>query len=303
MQNTDSLSQILSYFPEPLRGRLAVLSPQKRAGLREIRLRAGRAVRLYHGGTEEELSGFGCASPQLLQEILRAVCEDSIHSYARELREGFITLRGGHRVGFCGTAVRGNGTVETVKYVSGFNFRLARSVYGCADALYQSVCADRLCNLLIIGAPGSGKTTVLRDLCRQLGNRVRVAVSDERGELAAVYHGLPQNDVGLMTDVLDGYPKGEGLMTAIRVLSPQVLVCDEISGAADTDALLCAVHAGVSVVATAHAGSIEEVHRRPDLAPLFAADVFSSIALLGTGSAVGTVVQMKRRTQSCGSWD
>lgn len=294
MQHSDSLSQVLSYFPEPLRGRLEAVEPMKRHRLREIRLRAGRPIRLYDGVTEESLAGFGNAAAPLLHDILRAVCEDSVHSYARELAEGFITLRGGHRVGFCGTAVLCNGKVETVKYLSGFNFRLARQICGCADALYHSVFADGPASLLIIGVPGSGKTTVLRDLCRQLGNRFRVSVSDERGELAAVYHGTPQNDIGLMTDVLDGYPKGEGLMTAIRTLSPQILVCDEISGQADADALLCAVRSGVSVVASAHGATIAEVSARPDLQALFAADAFPAVALLGTGDKVGSVVCLER---------
>ena len=148
--------------------------------------------------------------------------------------------------------------------------------------------------MLIAGAPSSGKTTVLKDLCRQLGERYSVSVIDERGEIGAVYHGKAQNDVGSMCDIFDGYPKACGLRTALRVMSPEIAVCDEIGGDDDIEQLISCANSGVRIAASAHAGSIEELYLRPDIRKLLENRVFDYIVMLGDRSSPGTVRKIER---------
>lgn len=238
----------------------------------EIRLRANRpaAVSINNGIRYITADGQLTYNPEFgvtadigdLRTSFEAVCQYSVHSFRREITEGFVTVRGGHRAGFCGTPVMSGDSIENVKNIGSLNFRIAREVKGCAEELFGRAFRDGLCSLLIAGAPSSGKTTLLRDTARLLGKRYRVALIDERGELAAVTNGVPQNDVGINTDVFDGYGKPAGIMTALRVMSPQIIVCDEIGSEEDFKALYQAANSGVCVAATVHASSGEELKRR-----------------------------------------
>lgn len=244
--------------------------------LAEIRLRAGRrAMAVTVSG-----KSLPCSSELSREDIeacFQELCRHSVHSFAREIAEGYITLEGGHRAGFCGTAVIKDGRLETLRDISSINLRLAREVIGCAEELHRAVLAGGERSLLLAGKPLSGKTTLLRDLARLLGKTRRVAVIDSRNELAAVCRGTPFLDVGENTDVLSGYPKYEGIMTALRTLSPEVIICDEIGG--DAEAVRRCIHCGVKLIASAHAGSVEELSRRPDTAALL--PMFDCAAVIG----------------------
>lgn len=244
--------------------------------LAEIRLRTGRrAVAVYLDG------GMRCCSEPFTQEDITAcfleLCRNSVHSFAREIAEGYITLPGGHRVGFCGTAVMQNGRISTLRDVSSLNIRFAREVRGCASGLCEMAFSGGLCSLIVAGRPLSGKTTVLRDIARILGETHRVAVIDSRGELAGVHSGVPALDIGENTDVLNGYPKGEGMLCALRSLSPEVMICDEIGG--DAEEVRQCLSCGVRLIISAHAGSIQELERRAGFAELL--ECFDKAALLG----------------------
>lgn len=219
-----------------------------------------------------------------LQKTFEAVCQYSVHSFQREITEGFVTVRGGHRAGICGTSVIRDFSVENIKNISSVNFRIAREVRGCADELCNKIFGSGLCSVLIAGAPGSGKTTMLRDMARILGGRFKTAVIDERGELAAVMNGVPQNDVGINTDVFDGYSKPLGIMTALRVMSPQVIICDEIGSEEDFKALYQASNSGVCVVASIHSADMDELKRKG-----IALDIFKSIAVLSGCENLGQI--------------
>lgn len=235
----------------------------------EIRLRAGRCAAAV------TVSGkiIPCSAPFSEKDIadcFAELCRYSVHSFSREIAEGFITLDGGHRVGLCGTAVMSGGAVVSVKDISSLNIRIAREVRGCAEELYGRFFAGGLCSLLLAGRPMSGKTTLLRDLSRMLGEKYRVALIDSRNEISASVRGLPTLDVGENTDVLCGYTKPAGIMTALRSLSPDVIICDEIGD--DYDAVEQCLFCGVKVIAAAHAGSLSELSRRRGtdrLLPLF----------------------------------
>ena len=239
------------------------------ADIAEIRLRAGRcAAAVTVSGKIIPCSAL--FSEKDIADCFAELCRYSVHSYSREIAEGFITLDGGHRVGLCGTAVMSGGAVVSVKDISSLNIRIAREVRGCAEELYGRFFAGGLCSLLLAGRPMSGKTTLLRDLSRMLGEKYRVALIDSRNELSASVRGLPTLDVGENTDVLCGYTKSAGIMTALRSLSPDVIICDEIGD--DYDAVEQCLFCGVKVIAAAHAGSLSELSRRRGtdrLLPLF----------------------------------
>ncbi len=247
----------------------------KRNELCELRLRADRPA------TAVTLSGksIPCSarlSQQDIEACFQELCRYSVHSFQREISEGYITLPEGHRAGFCGTAVMRGGRIETLRDISSINIRLAKEIRGCAEALYHAVFSEGLRSLLIAGAPLSGKTTVLRDLARLLGEKYKVALIDSRCELAACHNGVPQLDVGLNTDVLSGYPRAEGMETALRTLSPEVIICDEIGG--DISAIEQSIHCGVKLIATVHASSVGELSQRKGTAELISS--FDCIAVL-----------------------
>lgn len=219
----------------------------------EIRLRAGRHVALetVRGRFTLDKS----VSSEEIGECMKSFCHYSIHSYEKELREGYITLKGGHRVGFCGTAVIKNGVLEGIKEIGSINVRIAREAAGCGEELRNIVLGEGFKGLLIAGKPMSGKTTLLRDLCRIIGDRSKLALVDSRSEIAAAYCGIPQNNVGQFTDVLNGYDREEGIEIAVRTLSPEYIACDEITGVGEIERL-CA-DSGVKLIFTLHCGSVE----------------------------------------------
>ncbi|HEY8449943.1 MAG TPA: stage III sporulation protein AA, partial [Bacillota bacterium] len=212
----------------------------------------------------------------------------------------YLTLPGGHRVGVAGRVLSEGGRVLRFREVAALNFRVGRAVPGCADGILPRIW-DREAGLphhtVVVSPPGAGKTTLLRDLVRQLSTGVprlgipglRVSVVDERSEIAACQRGQPRHDLGPRTDVLDACPKAVGIQMAIRALSPQVIVFDELGGADDAQAVLEAAHAGVRVVTSAHAWQVADLERRPSLAALWAAGVFGRIVLLDHRPRPGTV--------------
>lgn len=272
---------ILKYFSA---GVLKALSAYE-GSLWEIRLRAGGRLAvttdkgclyLNENGAASSDPGNGVSiTSDDIRRTFEALCRYSVHSFQNRINQGFITVSGGHRAGICGTAVYSpDGKIENLKYISGINFRVTREVIGAADIITERCMRDRLCGVLIFGEPCSGKTTVLRDLCRQMGDRFPVSLIDERGELAAVSGGLSNNSVGANTDVFSGFSKKDGIITAIRAMSPRLIVCDEIGSEEDISALRLAGLSGVKAAATVHCGSVGELLRRTELSELIRDGIF-----------------------------
>lgn len=249
-------------------------------GLQEIRLRAGRPVLLYAAGREWFLDARGsltkrreeavCMDRQALEDILKNICQDSFYAFEDELRQGYLTVAGGHRVGISGQAVLDErGRIRTIKNIAFVNIRIARQVKDAADGLLPLV-YDRgeLLNTLILAPPGCGKTTLLRELIRQVsdGNAFgagrTVGVVDERSELAGAFLGMPQNDLGIRTDVLDGCPKTEGMLLLLRTMSPRVMAVDELGSREEMEALGRAAACGCGILATAHGETLGDMERR-----------------------------------------
>ncbi|MDE7363222.1 MAG: hypothetical protein K2N38_14965 [Oscillospiraceae bacterium] len=253
----------------PLRSAAKIRVTEPLSGIAEIRLRAGRpgvCVNIF-GDMRVCSEPFSAAE---IADCFAEICRYSVHSFQEEIAQGFVTLEGGHRVGICGTAVTNGGRIEMFKDISGLNIRIAHEVRGCADEIYSRFFRTSPRSLLIAGKPLCGKTTVLRDLARQLGERHRVTLIDSRNELSASYHGTPSLDIGLNTDALVGCAKSEGIMLALRTLSPEAIVCDELGD--DEEAVARAMFCGVKLIASAHAGSLDELEtgeRTRELARLF----------------------------------
>lgn len=264
--------------------------------IEEIRLRAGAplTIGIYGEGcfitaagglTNHEFDAYR-VSQREVRDTFMAICENSVYAYMDEIRQGFITLKGGHRVGICGKAVTEDGKIKTFRDVSSLNIRISNEVLGVADGIADSVInGTQISNTLIVSPPQTGKTTLLRDLTRQISNRgFKTGIADDRGELAALCNGIPQNDVGAQTDIIDNAPKNEAVLMLLRTMSPRVIVTDEIACEKDVDALRLAYGTGVSVIATAHGTDKEDVMGRKILKPLFEDGIFKQIIVLNRAS-------------------
>ncbi len=284
------MTTMLRYLPPPLQNALRRMQSSELEQIQELRLRTEKPIGIRLDKTECFLTSHGflttdpisavTVSAKDMEQTFQAICEYSVYRYTKEIREGFITLPGGNRVGIAGTAVYRDGELTGMRSISGLSFRAAHEITGCAEALLGQTGGGMPQSLLLAGTVGSGKTTMLRDLCRLLGNRQPVTLVDERGEIAAMHRGIPRYDVGCHTDVLDGFSRAEGLMTALRVLTPAVLICDEIGTAQDAEAILRVHGCGVPVIASAHGASVRDLEQRQAIRPLLEQGVFRYIAVL-----------------------
>lgn len=306
MTNKSRIFEVLPYFPTELREKLERIAKTNCFEIEEIRLRANLPVALEIWGENCFLTPTGgitnyennayYASAEEVRTTFSAICENSVYAYIDEIRQGFVTLKGGHRVGVCGRAVTENGTIRTFREVSSLNFRIAHQIIGVADGVIDSVIKNtEIESSLIISPPQMGKTTLLRDLTRQISNRgFKTAVADDRGEIGAMYDGVIQNDIGAQTDVMDNLPKSDAILMMIKTMSPRVIISDEIADEKDVAAIRLAHGTGVSVIATTHGDSIDDVRNRNVLKPLFEDRVFKMAILLRRDTTgVETVIYTK----------
>lgn len=271
--------QLCSLFSEPLAS--AAAEALERGNVEEIRLRAGSAASYLFEGREILLSRGNTAvvcQPQELTQVIRRASDHAIYAVQDQLAGGFLTLPGGHRIGVCGRVVMEGDSVRGITEFQSLNLRIAREIPGAADGAANLLWSNPA-STLILGPPGRGKTTVLRDLIRQLSDRFRyrISVVDERGEIAACAAGLPQLRVGRRTDVLSLCPKRLGIDLVLRSMGPGWIALDEITTAADVEAVIQASYSGVRFLATAHAWSREDLHRRPLYRTLMEAGVFENL--------------------------
>ena len=261
------------------------------AQLQEIRLRMSRPLIVILNGQERyfDIAGNACSiansytpTRQDIEKTVSLISNFSMYAFAEELRNGYITIPGGHRVGLCGRVIMENGVIKTIRNLSALNFRLAHEIKGCADDIMEYIHnEDGTQNTMIISPPCCGKTTLLRDIIRQISNAGQtVSVVDERSEIAGCYMGVPQNDVGLRTDVLDGCPKAAGILLLLRAMSPKVVAVDEIGHAADAAAIDEAYGAGIRLICTVHGRDTAEVRVRPHVCELITKKIFTRYIVL-----------------------
>lgn len=262
--------------------------------LQEIRLRIGKPLIIVSDNIEFVLHKI--IEKEELMEILEYVSNYSLYAFENELKQGFITIEGGHRVGMTGQVQIEEGEVKNIKHISSMNIRISHEVLNCADVIFPYITENKqICNTLIISPPRCGKTTMLRDLIRQVsdGNRwVRgctVGVVDERSELGGCYLGVPQNKLGMRTDILDCCPKSKGMLMLVRSMAPQVIAVDEIGSAEDIHALEYAMHCGCKMLATVHGTSMEEIRKKPILDELIKRHKFERYVVLGNTHHIGEI--------------
>lgn len=280
----EKLVQALQICPAEIRSSVLQLAKKAALCVEEVRLRAGQPASVYAGGREWKLQSQGSCltvSQQTVAQVVACAAEYSVYHAQEQLKRGFCTIAGGHRLGVCGEAVCEQGQVLTLKNFSSVNLRVAHSVPGAADAIIDLIWKNPE-SVLLIGPPGSGKTTVLRDTVRQLSDRLRCSVSlvDERWELAAMTNGIAQFEVGCATDVLTGVPKAEAITMLLRSMRPDWIAVDEITDKSDVQAMVASAYCGVRFVATAHAVSLEDLTRRPIYRRLLEQQVFGHIVLI-----------------------
>jgi len=279
--------EMIKYFPKELKEEIESVDLQE---IEEIRLRVNQNVLLKFSNREKLLSYV--VNSKSMQDLLERMCENSIYSYQEQIREGYIVLNNGNRVGITGNAVVIDGKITHLSYISSMNIRIAREIKGCSNKILPYVLSSSgtIGNTLIVSPPGRGKTTLLRDLIRNLSNGINeynwkgatISVVDERGEIAAMNQGVAKKDVGIRTDVIDHIKKDTGMRMLIRSMAPEIIAADEIGSKEDVDAILYALQSGVKGIFTAHASSVEELKKNPELKKLIEQDVFSTILLIRT---------------------
>lgn len=277
------LERMLTYLPEHIAR--AVRNAAGISTAEELRLRAARPPQLVFANGEALAEG-AVFSRADARELLSKLCRHSVYSCEEELLSGFVTVEGGARVGVCGRPVVDRGRIVRLTEVTGFNIRFTREAVGCAEAVMGFVTeGGRPVSALIAAPPAGGKTTLLRDIIRCFSHGVgcvacKVAVADERGELAGCRDGVPSFDIGPRTDVMELAPKAESIGLLIRSMSPELIVTDELGSSRDAAAIAEAARCGVAVIASAHASSAEDLLRRPALSAALDSGVFKRVLLL-----------------------
>lgn len=286
------LNEVIEYFPLSIKSVINSYLEKNKSlenSIEEIRIRSNGNLSFKIG--QDLITIFSNITKGEMQEIFENICEKSIYSYTKQIAEGFITIKGGNRVGITGSAVIENGRVINLNYISSLNFRIARQIKDVSNSILKYVINiqnNSIFNTIIASPPGGGKTTILRDLVRKISNGMPeinfspkiCGIVDERGEIAAMYKGVPQNDIGENSDVINNVSKSIGINMLIRSMGPQIIVCDEIGTKEDIEAIEKATLSGVKGIFTVHASTIKEIKENPNLSKLIQNKLIQKIIVL-----------------------
>jgi stage III sporulation protein AA len=264
--------------------------------MQEIRLKVNKPLILQIGNYETIIPYN--VTLEDLKTIIQRISNYSVYAYEEEIKQGYLTIKGGHRVGICGSCVLDNNKIKTIKSIGSLNIRISREVIGCSNNLIQSIIRENnLMNTIIISPPRCGKTTLIRDIARNLSDGIekvnlkgkKVCIVDERSEISGCYNGMPQMNIGIRTDVLDNCPKSDGIMMAIRSMSPEIIVCDEIGTHKDMESILMALNSGINLITTIHGFGVEDLYNRNVFKDIIENRVFQRAVILSARNGVGTI--------------
>jgi len=300
--------EVMKIFPQSIRN-LFGQSELNLDELQEIRLRINAPLLIVYQNEEFYISKNGKISgseenafiitKNEIRETMEYVSNYSMYAYEEEIRQGFITIQGGHRVGLAGKIIMEQDSIKSMKYISFINVRLSHQIKGCANPVMPYIRGhDGIYHTLILSPPRKGKTTLLRDIIRQLSDGdkehrgMTVGVVDERSEIGACYMGIPQNELGIRTDILDCCPKVQGMLMLIRTMSPEVIAVDEIGSREDMEAIIHVMNCGCKLIATVHGTSIEDVRSKPILRKLFQERIFERYIVMNSQDQIGKITEI-----------
>ena len=288
MNYDDIFAGALRLLPEELRSCLVRMDERAKRSVEEIRLRTGTPMTVLLPEGERDMTTF-CITNHHIDSVIDIATGSSVYAARESMNAGYITVRGGYRLGLCGSVIVRDGRAAGFKTVSSVNIRIPRDMTGLADMIASDLWrSGRLMSTLIVSPPGAGKTTLLRDIVRtasygDLAHGIipqRVSVADERGEIAAMSGGVPAMNVGPHTDVLDSCPRAEGVLMLLRAMSPEIIAFDEITAPADALAAASASKCGVTLLATAHGCTVSDTAEKELYRPLLESGVFDRVVFI-----------------------